>query len=86
MAEFSQTQISKFKECAASCVYSELPKEIHFIGVDEGKAVFGIRLLAPGKIGMPVFVKVGKDCVPERVIERDAKFRFLAFLEKQERQ
>lgn len=60
MAEFTQAQIADFGQKAVAFL-GEAGKSIaQFIGLENGNALFGVRLNAPKgcKVGMPVFVAV----------------------------
>lgn len=82
MAEYTQTQINELGKIAETHANSSLPKEVHFIGIEGGRAVFGIRFIAPGKLGFPVFVKVSKSGLAEKVTEREEKLRLMSILER----
>lgn len=83
MVEFTQQEIQEFGKIAEVVAKSKLPKETHFIGIEGEHAVFGVRFIAPGKVGLPVFVKISKDANVEVITDRDEKFRLLDIMNKQ---
>lgn len=60
MAEYTQTQISELGQKAVAFL-GEAGKSIaHFIGLEYGDALFGVRRVVPKgcRVGLPVFVAV----------------------------
>ncbi len=83
MTEFTQKEITELGKIAESTAKSLLPKKTYFLGIEGNHAVFGVRFIATGKVGLPVFVKISKDGTAEVVIDRDEKFRLFDILCKQ---
>lgn len=80
MAEFTKQQIAELGKMAETQVKSVLPKETHFLGVENDRAVFGVRLLGSRRTGLPNFVKVSQDGITEVVLDRNERFRLMDIL------
>lgn len=80
MSTFTQTQLAFMEQKARAFLNSTNTYVSRFIGVDEGRAVFGFRLnVAPHcKVGLPTFVAVSPDGNCTKVLDRRERFRLTA--------
>lgn len=82
MNKFDEKTIAKLARIAETQAKGSLPKKTYFIGMEGNRAIFGIRFVAPFRTGIPVFVKIGKKAIPEKIHDRDERFRLMHLLEK----